>query len=308
MRGGLIAAGLRGRLGNQLFQYAAAMALQSDDRPTPVDSRWTPRAPGGYGALRVCLRDGAVRELGQVELVMLGQAPRLPRGGSRLERRRDALAERLPIIDRHVFREESPFTHDNRVLDLRGPVLLSGYFQNERYFAHAAAKLRAAFRPASGTCRAWFAQLTREASGRPLVALGFRDASDYASLGWVLPDDYYSAALASLPVTPGQCRFAVFGDSRELNMLRARRLLGDDCEMVSAHHLSILDQLNALSMFDTHIIPNSSFSWWGAWMADADRDFSADVLAPQPWVDGDGGIVPARWRSITSTPVQAGCA
>jgi len=305
---GPIAASLKGRLGNQLFQFAAALSLQPDDRPVPVDSRWAPPGSGGRGSLFACLRREAVRELSQSELVLLGQVPRLLRGSSRIERLRAAAARRLPIIDSRIFTERSPFSYDSRVLALRGPILLSGYFQNEQYFRDVRAKLRSAFRPASTAARAWWMELERRAAGRRLVAVAFRDAPDYAALGWVLPDHYYRAALTALSVEPGECVFAVFGDSYSHNMARAISLLGEDLVLASAHGLSVPDQLSAQSMFDTQIIANSTFSWWGAWLADADRGFTAEIVAPAPWVGADDeGPVPARWRAIRRTVGPSAC-
>lgn len=298
---GLVAALLRGRLGNQLFQFAAAMALQPDDRPTPVtDSLWVPR-PGGHAALVACLTPGATRELGQHELLMLGQVPRLRRGRWRAEGYRQTLASRFAQLNRFVFEESSPQCFDDRVPTLRSPVLLSGYFQNERYFVHVATTLRAKFRPASARVRAWFDHFTETSAGRPTVAIGFRHDDEFAALGWVLGDEYYDRALLSLPGTPDEYSFAVFGDSDERDLTRARRLLGTGAHVESAHRLSTVDQLNALSMFETLLIPNSTFSWWGAWLADHDHGFGARILAPDPWIGGQSHILPQRWQRIRST-------
>ena len=49
-----------------------------------------------------------------------------------------------------------------------------------------------------------------------------------------------------------------------------------------------------------HIIANSSFSWWGAWLSDSDQ-----VVAPSGWFTGSNNeqmdtidIVPKSWRVI----------
>jgi hypothetical protein len=37
-----------------------------------------------------------------------------------------------------------------------------------------------------------------------------------------------------------------------------------------------------MSMCDYHIIANSSYSWWGAWLANSKK-----IIAPKNWFGGD---------------------
>jgi hypothetical protein len=41
-----------------------------------------------------------------------------------------------------------------------------------------------------------------------------------------------------------------------------------------------------------HIIANSSFSWWGAWLADSEK-----VIAPSKWF-GSMSCMPQNWSDI----------
>jgi hypothetical protein len=47
-----------------------------------------------------------------------------------------------------------------------------------------------------------------------------------------------------------------------------------------------------MNMCDYHIIANSSFSWWGAWLAN-----SKQVIAPKKWF-GEDHEMPKIWDSI----------
>ena len=49
-----------------------------------------------------------------------------------------------------------------------------------------------------------------------------------------------------------------------------------------------------------HIIANSSFSWWGAWLSDSDK-----VIAPSEWFKGSDNehldisdVIPDSWEKI----------
>lgn len=281
-----IAIRLSGRLGNQLFQFAACRARQGHEGPTLIDSGMLPI--GWRGQLDECLRPGSVTELRRLNRLRLGQLPHLKIGERAAARLRDS----------YVVQEVVGHGLDTRVLDVRPPTVLVGYFNDERYFADAAATIRAAFRPASAAARAWVDTCHERAGGRPLVAIGFRHAEDYSTLGWALPDDYYRQALATLEHAPDEYAYAVFGDAREPNMSAARGVLGTGVTMMSAHDLGAVDQLNAMARFEALIIPNSTFSWWGAWLADFDHHHRITVIAPDPWVYVDNELIPDRWTKV----------
>jgi hypothetical protein len=50
-----------------------------------------------------------------------------------------------------------------------------------------------------------------------------------------------------------------------------------------------------MSRCRAHIVANSSFSWWGAWLAHSDL-----VIAPRKWFQGADGdaVVPERWLRL----------
>jgi hypothetical protein len=291
----LIAVELRGRLGNQLLQFAACRVAQGHPGSTLVDSRtvnfkWGKR-------LDAVLRPGTIEEITQRELLRLHEVPRIPRGQGMSIELWDRITSAHPQW-RRQFCEDIRGGLDPRFSGVDAPVLLKGYFFSEEYFVDQAEDIRAAFEEATPAVTEFVCQCEKQANGRPLVAVGFRDAEDFDSLGWTLPDAYYQSALAALPLPPTEYFYVVFGDDRELNVPRASHLLGPSGSFITAHHLGTVDQLNAMSKFDTLIIPNSSFSWWGAWLADMDHDRNATVMAPDPWVYFDNECVPLRWKKI----------
>ena len=66
-----------------------------------------------------------------------------------------------------------------------------------------------------------------------------------------------------------------------------------------ASSLGEIDSLAAMSLCSRHIIANSTFSWWGAFLTDG----QSKVIAPDKWFrNGDDPykLIPNNWTRIES--------
>lgn len=287
---------LHGGLGNQLFQFAAALGCGWSE-PIAVDNRLAVR----WGnPLFEALRPGAVRPATAWELARLRQVPRIPRVQFKLlglQRRLDSALENRRVWD-------EPTGSPSASAIPKGSLLLRGYFQDESYFAHAKRAVRGAIaiQPAA----------PQTADPRLTVAISFRRRADYASRGLRLNWSYYAAALAELQGSIGRQHDLVITSDEPLDALTLRELTAStDGVITDVSSASPLDQLSALAAARHCIIPNSSFAWWGAWIGDEDAASpgSSDrhVIAPRPWPSHPGDPCPGRWHRISATfdpPVQ----
>jgi hypothetical protein len=171
-------------------------------------------------------------------------------------------------------RMPSTFAYEEIVIDRTTE--LRGYFQSERYFAHCEDEVRRYFTPHHA-----LAQLLERQFG-DLLATGTCSVhvrrTDYiGDPGWfeLAADDYYERAISQFdPDTT----FVIFSDDIEWCKERFR---GRTVVFVEA--LSTVEDLFLMARCKGHIIANSSFSWWGAWL---DPNPDKKVIAPLQWFAG----------------------
>jgi hypothetical protein len=104
--------------------------------------------------------------------------------------------------------------------------------------------------------------------------------------------DYYKEALEKLPK---KVPVVVVSDDPE--WCSDQSIFDSDRFLISESDDNIVDMC-ILSTCKYHIIANSSFSWWGAWLANSEK-----VIAPKVWFGpaanlDDSDIVPERWERI----------
>ena len=87
---------------------------------------------------------------------------------------------------------------------------------------------------------------------------------------------YYEAALAKLPE---DIPVIVFSDDPA--WCNEQSMFEDDRFMIAEGNSTDCD-LCLMSLCKYHIIANSSYSWWGAWLAKSER-----VIAPKNWFGGE---------------------
>lgn len=182
---------------------------------------------------------------------------------------------------------------------------LVGYWQCERYFLELRAELRDRLLPREPLPAR--SSVTKQAildAGKRSVFVTVR-RTDYVRdpNHLVLPMDYYREAAALMAAkVPGPV-FFVFSDEPEwceANFkLPYETVISGNFYRTVEHHLGREDaELHLMRLCSHGIAANSSYSWWGAWLgADMNRGI---VIAPKTWLgpayrDDPKDIVPDRW-------------
>lgn len=203
------------------------------------------------------------------------------------------------------FTREPHFHFDPSALNAHARfVTLDGFWQSERYFAHGEAVIRRelTFKRETG---ATFASYRRqiERSEQPISVHVRR--GDYVShpefsqsFGFV-GAEYYRAAIARLTAQFPTATLFLFSDDPAW----VRENLAADIPHVFVKNTgpdADLDDLQLMSLCKHHIIANSSFSWWGAWL---NADKNKVVVAPDRWFknkpDWDTkDLIPTTWLRL----------
>lgn len=220
------------------------------------------------------------------------------RGTSRLRTAAVSAVQRL--LRYSVFRERF-FHFDPEVLCLPNKVYLEGYWQSERYFAEHTEDIRREFtmkQPCLGRNR----ELADAIASVNAVSLHVRrgdyvtDAKTNAAHG-VCAVDYYCKAADMIARAVENPVFFLFSDEPE--WVAANLDLRYPVVHIGHNGDAPHEDLRLMSQCRHHIIANSSFSWWGAWLsANPDKI----VIAPKRWFNDPAintdDLTPAGWQRI----------
>lgn len=177
------------------------------------------------------------------------------------------------------YYQEKQFHYDeDYVNNCPDNVNLYGYFQSEKYFEHIEDSIREDF-----TFKPEILQPCLEAYDNigcsETIALHVR-RTDYVEKSADHPPcglDYYEAALG---VFDDRLPILVFSD--DIEWCKHQKLFEPDRFIFSENTWNLVD-LCMMSMCSYHIIANSSFSWWGSYLANSKK-----TVAPKKWF-GDSG-------------------
>lgn len=284
----MITVRLIGGLGNQMFQYAAGRSLADK---LGVELALDARAFAQYKLhafglqkLKVRCRLPEDKDLPRYPFIQQQFLKRLPWMGA--------------LFNSYI---QPSFAFDKAWDNLRDGVYLDGYFQSEKYFKRIRNELIHDFIPNSalnaqnqnnlkeiGSCDSVMVHLRR---GDYLSNPTFMKVHGVCSL------EYYRKAIELIKSKRSTFRFFIFSD--DLDYARDNLNLGADAFFVdgNGHHPEM--DLYLMSKCRHHIIANSTFSWWGAWLAKHSEQI---VITPEPWFDDFNDdvsdLLPAEWHKL----------
>jgi hypothetical protein len=280
---------LQGGLGNQLFQYAMGrhLSIKNNDVLIVDNSFLNITNASGY-------------TLRSYELDIFPITPAIQNqekyfGKTILSRIRSKLS-RIKYVG------ERSFKFMPEVLDLTGDTYLEGFWQTEKYFCDIADIIRddLIFLPDLNDVNT---QVARQINTCNAVSLHVR-RTDYVSKDAAATYhnlcslSYYFNAIEEVVKAVPDAVFFLFSD----DMPWVRENLQLDYPHYFIDHNKGKDSyadMQLMSMCKHHIIANSSFSWWSAWLNKYEHKI---VVAPEKWFYNPeidtSDIIPESWLKL----------
>lgn len=297
MRDLKIIARLFGGLGNQLFIYAAArrLALVNDTEVVLDDV-------SGFTHDVVYQRQYQLDHFS----IPCRKATALERLEPFSRLRRKILRnwnQRKPFEARaYLLQDGIDFDQSLLQFKPRGKVYMEGYWQSEKYFKDVEGTIRQdlEIKPPTDSANLDMADQIRSSLA---VALHVRFFDEpYAEGINNAPGDYYIRAIETMERLVPLAHYFIFSDQPEA--ARARIPLPDARVTLVSHNQGdehAYADLWLMTLCQHFVIANSTFSWWGAWLA---NNPSKQVIAPgfemhegKMWWGFDG-LLPDQWIKL----------
>ena len=239
-----------GRLANQMFQYASIKGIA---RNRGYEFYIPPRNIFGKRDPLVQQSDTIIYDVFDLESNNnLGLLPN------------QVLMERIHTFDEELF------------INCPNDVDLFGYYQTEKYFKHIEDEIRSDFTFSQELQELCDSFIKDNFVYRDVISLHIRRGDYVVNPNHPTQDvEYYRQALNQMPDLP----VIVFSDDPE--WCNEQEFFSSDRFAVSEGNATDAD-LCLMSLCKYHIIANSSFSWWGAWLGKSEK-----VIAPKNWFGGD---------------------
>lgn len=289
----MIVVKMQGGLGNQFFQYATGRAIAERLRCRLfLDLSWYRRLPKGatprawelgrYPIVADCLDPDEANAPWFWSMERLGCLIRLE-GRWRWAR---------------SFREAGP-EHDARLTLLGRNRVLEGYWQSPGYFDAISSSLRQELQPSVPMAPHDLHIADQILSCREQAVAVHVRRGDYlhgvhAAHHGTCDDTYYLCAFEHMRRQLMTPRFFVFSDDPDWVTSRSDIFGG---AMLVSHNGegSAFQDIRLMSLCRGHIIANSSFSWWGAFLSGHPDKL---VVAPRRWLASGASmpfLMPAGW-------------
>lgn len=260
-----------GGLGNQMFQYAYAKALQQKGFNVAIDiSKFkTYKLHGGYHLDKY-----------NIDLKVAGIIPTF-----------------LSLVKLKRNIKEKNLLFDYNLLNLKGSEFVKGYFQTEKYFLGIRNILQEQFIikqeiSAAALCYSADIKKTRNSCALHIRRGDFIADNKANKVHGTCDLDYYNKAIKLMNKKHEDTKFFVFSDDIlwSKTNLKLKNVTYIDYKGIPHEDIYLM------SLCKNNITANSSFSWWGAWL---NENENKTVISPKKWfVNKENEVASKNWIQL----------
>ena len=282
-----------GGLGNQMFQYALAKAMEEKiganvlfDISSYAKAQKTIVGDSGKDKNGLCIRQYEINIFRNADIKLASDIQTL---GVKISN--------LVGISKK-YKEKDAFNYNEKIFTDDKYNYFSGYFQNEKYFKFIKKRLIKDFKlPALREDDKYNKELLDEIqkSNNPVFIHVRRD--DYIKLGYSISLDYYKKAVQHIKIHVENPTFFVFC-AEDTEYIKNEFNIGVDFKLVGEKNKTretFFENMRLMKACKHAIIANSSYSWWAAWLNEFEDKI---VIAPSPWMNGSDEIICDSWIKI----------
>lgn len=287
-----------GGLGNQMFQYATGRALAMRNRTElrlDISDFVDYDLHQGFEVCRIFNVDVQAATNDNRSELLGWQASAKVRKMLIKTKLSDCLGNRAWVKEPH-------FNYWPRVEKVNDNAYLEGYWQSEKYFLEAEAEIRKDFTFIQPFTEKNF-EVASQIKQVSAVSLHIR-RGDYVSnlkaaeTHGLCSLDYYQAAIQYIIVWVDTPYFFIFSD--DIAWARENLKITFPCQYIDHNQgAESYNDMRLMSLCQHHIIANSSFSWWGAWLNPRQEKI---VVAPKRWFANKltdvQDLLPKKWVNL----------
>ncbi len=293
----MIVSNLIGGLGNQMFQYAAGRALSLQlHRHLYLDISDLARYQlhQGYQFERIFAGEFKVATGKSVRGILGYQ------GISFL--RKILIRDQLKYLRSRKYVVQPGFVYWDQFDQLADDVYLHGYWQSEKYFKKYSDIIRKDFvfkEKLSAVNQSISHQIIQANAVSLHVRRGdYLTSASANEMHGACSLEYYQRAVDEILNRVSDPIFYIFSD--DPTWVKKNLKLGVEHAYIDHNHgAESYNDMRLMSICKHHIIANSSFSWWGAWL---NANPNKIVIAPKKWFTSDqfdtSDLLPLSWIEI----------
>lgn len=301
-----------GGLGNQMFEYAAGLYFAAQlnrqlevVRPLPQHAQW-----GGFSRpfqLSQFAIRSKIRSTKLSDRLFFSTNVRVRPFQSLLRQ----------VLQAEVFEEPVSYKFHSELPKLlhRQKVYMNGFWQAADYAFAMESLLREEYRfksPPRGRNQVYLDHINKLKCPISIhlrigdyALINHPEGSSTGRVSMVLQENYYTKAIDRVAELFPEHTLVVFSDDQRAakNILPKGRdyLFIEGNDAINAH-----EDLRLMSHCSHHVIANSTFSWWGAWL---NPDPEKKVFAPRYWANTRHShfpdLYPVGWRIIDNSTTKS---
>ena len=267
-----------GGLGNQMFQYACYMKLKSIGKEVKFDDVTSYELDNARPIQLAVFGLDYPRATRNEVTVMRDSSPAL----------KDKIRRKIRGRNLKQYIENN-YCYDEKIFNM-DDIYLIGYYQSEKYFKNIENEIRKAFTFRRELFAEWCLKVEEAILDTPeSVSIHIRRGDYTVSDGDniyadICTDEYYEAALSYIIDKYPDARFYLFtNDHKWASYFIMQHSHLSITEVIGSTEYTGYQDMYLMSRCKHHVIANSSFSWWGAYLGNQE----GITIAPKPWLNSE---------------------